>query len=207
MKHQKIIALDGDGVLVNYNAMFPVVYKKAFGKELPLQNPQAYHAVNAYGLTLPKGTQEHEEFFAHFGESEWESFPLIEGAKEACLALHSAGYKLVVVSSMPSQFREARERNLRNHGLPISEVHATGRVGTNNPKQEVIDQLQPVAFVDDLASNFRGLPPTVHKALVNHDQFDSPNRLMDLAIADTQHECLHSFATWWLSEEQHINRS
>ncbi|MCC5611147.1 hypothetical protein LC612_31430 [Nostoc sp. CHAB 5834] len=206
MKHQKIIALDGDGVLVHYNAIFPVVYKKAFGKELPQQIPGAYHAANEYGLAFTKGTQEHEEFFANFGEEEWESFPLIEGAKEACLQLQSAGYTLVVVTSMPLRFREARARNLQRHGLPISEVYATGRSNDDNPKKAVIDQLQPVAFVDDLAHNFRGLSPSVHKALVNHHQFDSPNRSLDLSIADSKHDCLHSFAQWWVSADRDLNQ-
>jgi len=38
-----IIALDCDGVLLNYSATFAQIYEKAFGKQLTLVSPKAHH--------------------------------------------------------------------------------------------------------------------------------------------------------------------
>lgn len=196
-----LIALDADGVLLNYNMAFPRVHEKAFGKPLPKVR-SAYHARNVYDLYLPKGTPGHDQFFAHFQDEDWEAMPALEGAVEACHELHDAGYRLVCVSSMPPEFADARRRNFRALGFPIEQLIAVGRHGEGNPKLEVIHELAPVAFVDDLASNFQGVHCGVHKALIEYGHFDSPNQELDPALADSQHGSLWHFAQWWLREQR-----
>lgn len=198
MKFSKpCIALDADGVLLNYNAAFPGVHQKAFGRPLP-QVRKAYHARNVYDLVLPKGTPEHDVFFAHFVEEDWRKMPALEGAVEACHALHDAGFRLVCVTSMPPEHAPARVHNFRELGFPIEDVIAVGRHGEGNPKLETIEMLSPMAFVDDLASNFEGLGAHVHKALIEYGHFDSPNLELDPALADSQHASVKQFADWWL---------
>jgi hypothetical protein len=198
---KRIFALDADGVLLNYNRAFPGVYQKAFGKPLELIRPDAYHATNAYGLTLAKGTPEYDQFYAHFGYEAWSTMPVYDGVVEACHALHQAGYTLVCVTSMPPEFEQARMENLRAHGLPFEQVIATGRYKGINPKLEVLQQLQPVAFADDLAHNFHGLDGSVHKGLIDYGNYDSPNRTLDLSVADSTHSSLLEFVTWWLANK------
>lgn len=195
---KKIFALDADGVLLNYKAAFPGVFRKAFGKPLPLVRPDAYHATTAYGLTLEPGTAEHDHFFSHFGVEDWSTMPLMPGVLEGCLALHDAGYELVCVTSMPTRFEAARLANFRLHGLPIARVVATGRYMGENPKLSHLQALGPVAFVDDLAYNFHGLGPEIHKALIDYGNFDSPNRGADVTMADTIHGSFVEFVYWWL---------
>lgn len=198
VKHPKIFALDADGVLLNYNAAYPGVYQKAFGKPLPLVRADAYHAGAAYGLTLEPGTVEHDQFFAHFDTDDWSNMPLLPGVREACWALHDAGYQLVCVTSMPTRFEAARLANFQRHKLPIERVIATGRYLGDNPKRSHIEELGPIVFVDDLAHNFLGLGPEVHKALIDYGRFDSPNQGPEAALADSRHGSFVEFAYWWL---------
>lgn len=195
---KKVLAFDADGVMLNYNEAYPGVYQKAFGKLLELVRPDAYHATNAYGLTLTPGTVEHDQFFAHFGEDAWSTMPLLPGVREACWLLHDAGYEIVCVTSMPTRFQEARRANFLLHELPIDRVIATGRYLGEHPKKAHIDELAPVAFVDDLAHNFIGIGPEVHKALIDYGNYDSPNLGQDLTVADSKHGTLLEFAHWWL---------
>jgi phosphoglycolate phosphatase-like HAD superfamily hydrolase len=195
---KKIFALDGDGVLLNYKAAFPGVFRSAFGQELRLIRPDAYHATTAYGLTLETGTTEHDQFYSHFGDEAWSTMPLLPGVLQACMALHDAGYELVCVTSMPTRFQAARLANFQLHGLPIYRVTATGRYMGENPKLSALLELQPVAFVDDLAYNFHGLDSNIHKALIDYGNFDSPNRGADVTMADTTHGSFVEFVYWWL---------
>lgn len=195
---KKILAFDADGVLLNYNAAFPRVHQKAFGTPCELVRPDAYHATNAYGLSFVEGSAEQAQFYAHFGQEEWSTMPLFPGVKEACQVLHEAGYEIVCVTSMPTRFADARRENFRLHGLPIERVIATGRYLGDNPKRSHIEELAPVAFVDDLAHNFIGLGPQVHKALIDYRNYDSPNLGRDLSMVDTTHGSLLEFAHWWL---------
>lgn len=195
---KKIFALDADGVLLNYKAAFPGVFLKAFGKALALVRPDAYHATTAYGLTLMPGTAEHDQFFAHFDVEAWSTMPLLPGVREACQALHEADYELVCVTSMPTRFEAARLANFRSHGLPIDRVVATGRYMGENPKRSHIEALGPVAFADDLAHNFLGLGPEIHKALIDYGNFDSPNRGADVSMVDSTHGSFVEFVHWWL---------
>ena len=47
-KNKPIIALDCDGVLLDYQTTFAQVYEKAFGKQLTLVSPTSYHVSRDY---------------------------------------------------------------------------------------------------------------------------------------------------------------
>lgn len=188
-----VVVLDCDGVLLNYNAAYPGVWKKAFNEPLPQINPHAYHAAAEYGAVF--ASQSHKErFYAAFDAEAWSTMPALPGALEACKILVEKGLHLVCVSSMPPEFANARQKNLYDLGFPIDTVIATGRVEGRNPKLEVLREIAPVAFADDLADNFYGIDWPMHKALIDYGQDDSPNRNLDLAIADTHHASLLDFA-------------
>ncbi len=193
-----IIALDADGVLVDYNSSYPPVWHRAFGIVLPKLRA-AYHAANAYGVQMVKGTPEYDKFMETFGDDDWRTMPALPGVPEACHALHDAGFSLVCVTSIPSRFAAARLDNLRALELPIDRVVAVGHSDTCNPKLQVLQELGAVAFADDLASNFEGVEPKTHKALIDYGHFDSPNLTLDTSLADSRHGSLLAFAKWWLA--------
>jgi FMN phosphatase YigB (HAD superfamily) len=46
MKKEKLIVLDCDGVLLNYNQTFGKIYEQYFNEPLTVTNSNAYHAEN-----------------------------------------------------------------------------------------------------------------------------------------------------------------
>ena len=61
-----------------------------------------------------------------------------------------------------------------------------------------MDELQPVAFVDDYLPYHRGIVAPVHKALILRATGGSPNVGPELASVDSQHADLRAFVGWWL---------
>lgn len=197
----KLIVLDGDGVIFDYRKAFPGVWKRAFGTDLAMVRPNAYHADAAYGITWESEAQM-QHFYSHFGEEAWSTMPLMTGADEACQLLADAGHKLVIVSSMNPAFGAARKKNCEAFGLPIEEVYAVRRSGAtdSNPKLAKLNELKPLALVDDLKANFEGLDG-IHRAFIHYGRFDCPSIGHTGAEADTTHGDLLAFAKYWLAAQ------
>ena len=199
----KILAIDGDGVLVDYRKAFPGVWKKAFGSDLQMLHENAYHATTAYGIHWESASQE-AHFYAHFDDEAWEAMPALEGALEACQSLVAAGYRLVCVTSMNPAYVEARRRNFRALSLPLEEVVAVHRNHCLNPKLEVLHRLRPLALVDDLADNFNGLDTGIHAAFIDYKRFDAPGREQGDVTANSVHGSLLEFSRFWLALEHKV---
>ena len=152
-----LIALDADGVLLNYNDMFGKVWNKATGATISCVEPRAYHATNYWGVEKPH--KEHP-FWDVFDKEGWNTMFAMEGAVEACQMLVNAGHKLVCVTSMPAHRQADRLANLKALGFPIDEVIATGHCEDRlrNPKKEAIERLGPDWFVDDELRKLKDLP-------------------------------------------------
>jgi hypothetical protein len=205
MNHKRI-AIDADGVLVDYNSVYPIVWKKAFGTDLQVIQPHCYHAKDQFGVDLSDPALK-TRFYDAFDADVWSSMPALPGAVEATHLLSQAGYELVCVTSMPSEFTEARQKNLIALGMPISRVFATGRDRSKdyiNPKKEVIDSLQPLYFLDDLLENFKHLSPGVHHGFIDYGKHNSPNEVLrSLQLHHTRHDSLLDFANWLLIKENY----
>ena len=199
MKNSKLIALDADGVLLNYNLAYATGWERAFGQRPVLHNPKAYWALGRWNLPTLQG-KELEHLRASFDEQFWSSVPALDGAVQACEKLVAAGYELVCVSALQPRFAQARQANLHALGFPIDKVIATSNQGFagRSPKAEAIDQLKPAAFVDDFLPYFEGVDGSVHKALVLREPEGSPNTGPDLKHMDSTHTNLAQFADWWL---------
>jgi len=196
---KKIIALDCDGVLIDYNAHYPTVWEAAFGEKLSVKNPGYHHAHNEYDCTFEDQEQK-SRFYSAFDGKQWENMPVISDAFDACNELVSMGYELVCVTSMPEEFLEFRERNLKLHNFPISKTYAVGRDRSRsvyNPKLEALLEINPVAFVDDYAANFINMEETkIHRALIYRNQPDSPSKNW-LHLANSTHTNLQDFVDFW----------
>jgi len=192
------IAIDADGVLLNYNAAYAVAWERAFGKFPDLQNPNAYWPIDRWRVEYLSGPRL-KHFRSQFDEAFWSSLPACEGAIDACIRLKSAGFDLVCVSAIDSRFQRARERNLCELGFPIQRVICTnGADGPISPKAHALVEIEPVAFVDDYLPFMRGIPAKTHAALIIRDPFRSPNIGYELQLSDSQHLNLAEFAEWWL---------
>ena len=189
-----VIALDADGVLLDYNVAYARAWQRAFGVHPQERDPQAYWAVDRWAVELLEG-ERLTHFSSCFDEAFWLSVPPMDGAIEACFALHDAGHTLVCVSALDERFGDARLRNLRAAGFPIETVVATGRQSAHqSPKVQAITALRPAAFVDDYLPYFVGIDPGVHTALVTRQPNGSPNTGDNLSAARSVHPDLGDFA-------------
>lgn len=195
-----VIALDGDGVLVDYHQAYRSAWAKAFGTVPAVRDPNAYWPLDRFEVRRLKG-DELEQFRRCFDYEYWSTIPALPGAVDACHALADAGYELVCVTAIQSHFQSARLQNLRDHGFPIERVVATSHTDSEiSPKAAALRELQPVAFVDDYLPYLRGIPREVHAALVLREPNGSPNVGEELSHAHSKHADLASFANWWLSQ-------
>jgi phosphoglycolate phosphatase-like HAD superfamily hydrolase len=194
-----VIALDADGVLLNYHHAYGHAWAKAFGELPAIRDPHAYWPMDRWDVRRLVG-DELAVFRKCFDRDYWASIPAIPGAVDACHALVATGYELVCVSAIEPCFQEARLQNLRDHGFPIERVVATANVAAGiSPKAVALQELQPAAFVDDYLPYLRGIPQSVHAALILREPNGSPNTGEDLAWAHSTHADLAGFAAWWLS--------
>ncbi len=194
-----LIALDADGVLLDFHLGYAGAWQRAFGARPRERDPHAYWPMDRWDVER-LDAERRLHFRRHFDDTFWSTVPVVAGAVEACHRLHDAGFVLVCVSALESTYQAARLRNLRRHGFPIERVVATGNAaGERSPKADAIERLAPQAFVDDYLPYFRGLPDEVHTALVLRAPNGSPNVGPELALARSVHDDLAAFATHWLA--------
>jgi phosphoglycolate phosphatase-like HAD superfamily hydrolase len=194
-----LIALDADGVLLDFHVGYAGAWQRAFGARPAERDPLAYWPMDRWQVErLDEARRLH--FRRHFDETFWTSVPAIEGAIDACQRLHEAGFDLVCVSALELEYEAARLRNLRDLGFPIERVVATGNAaGERSPKADAIAQLDPQAFVDDYLPYLRGVPRHIHTALILRAPNGSPNTGAEMALAHSVHDDLSGFAAHWLA--------
>jgi phosphoglycolate phosphatase-like HAD superfamily hydrolase len=194
----RIIALDADGVLLDYLEAYAEAWRRAFGARPAERDPLGYGPLDRWDV--PRLDAEgRAQFRAQFDEAFWSTVPALPGAVEACRRLRDAGFELVCVSALNSEFEAARLRNLQDHGFAIERVIAAPHAdGPRSPKADAIAELAPVAFVDDYLPYLRGIPEHVHSALVLRAPNGSPNAGPELALAKSVHQDLADFAGHWL---------
>ncbi len=196
--NKKTIALDADGVLLDYGAAYPRAWQRAFGVFPAEADPYAYWPIDRWGVERLTGDRL-AQFRRQFDEEFWSSMAAMDGALDAAHALHDAGYELICVSALEPAFARARLRNLRGLGFPIETVIATSAaVDERNPKAAAVSELAPVAFVDDFLPYLAGLPASVHTALLRSQATGSPNHGPGLQAVKSQHSNLAEFSRWWL---------
>ena len=196
---RRLIALDADGVLLDFHLGYASAWQRAFGKAPAERDPLAYWPMDRWHverLDPARRLQLRAAFDEHF----WTTVPAIAGAVEACHRLSDAGFDLICVSALELEFEAARLRNLRDLGFPIEHVIATGNAaGERSPKADAIAALQPIAFVDDYIPYMRGVPGHVHTALVLRAPNGSPNTGPDMVLAKSVHDDLAGFTDHWLA--------
>jgi hypothetical protein len=194
-----IIALDADGVFLDYHLAYRAAWSKAFGVEPALRDPLAYWPIDRWDVKWVEG-DDLTRFRDCFNHQFWSSIPPVAGAVEACHSLSNAGYELVCVSAIEARFQTARLQNLRDIGFPIERVFATSNAGTaGSPKADALRMLQPIAFVDDFLPYLCNIPSNIHAALILREPNGKPNAGNDLVWAQSQHADLVEFAAWWLA--------
>ena len=198
MSAKPTIAIDADGVLLDYGAAYPHAWERAFGTFPQELDPKAYWPLDRWQVERLIG-ERLDHFRRHFDESFWSSIPAMPGALDATNALHDAGHELVCVSALDPRYEQARLRNLRQLGFPIERVIAVPHVDVvGNPKAAALTELMPAAFVDDYLPYLASLPLRIHTALLRSHATGSPNHGRGLDAVRSLHYDLADFAKWWL---------
>lgn len=160
-----VILIDGDMVLLNFNQAIANAYEEKFKKKLKVADPKAFKAIKMFALdALPPEEQAFLKTVAQDPKF-WESMPAMEGAIAFAQEL-AERFELVVLTSMPVRFEEARMRNFQALGMPVSKVMAVARVNEDNPKKAIAQESGAVLFLDDLAPNFAGLNEVATKLVL-----------------------------------------
>lgn len=198
---KQIIAIDADGVMLDYNLAYARAWERTFGVHPVEINPDAYWATERWDVKQLTGA-DLVNFRSSFDEEFWTTVPMLEGVFEACDLLHKAGYELVCVTAIDDEHRDYRHQNLLGHGLPIDRVISVGNshhVAGQSPKATALAELKPVAFVDDYLPYFKGVDTSIHKALIMRTSSSKhPNQGEDLNTINTQHPNLLDFSKFWL---------
>lgn len=197
--NKPILALDCDGVLLDYNLAYAQAWARFSGQRPAERDPDAYWHFDRWDVQRIAG-----ERLAHlqlvFDEEFWSSIEPIAGAVDACNRLHDSGHELVCVTALEDTYAAARLRNLRAHGFPIERVLATGnQPGQQSPKAQAIHELRPVAFVDDYLPYLAGIVCGIHTALIMRGPNGSPNVGPGLDAVGSTHADLAGFGVWWLA--------
>lgn len=203
-KRSNKLALDADGVLLDYNKTAARVWEREFNVKLVPKDLGAYHFKNQYHGIDMEAPGHRERFRARFAREGWNSMDALPGVQEACELLVEHGFELHVVTSMPLEYEALRFENLKNLGLPITSVTGTGSHPYLNPKAQALAKLAPVAFVDDLLKNFQNVDG-VHLAYLHWDAHDSPNLHQPhlKSLIHSEHMDLLSFAQYWVREPEY----
>ncbi len=199
MARRPLIALDCDGVLLDFHLGYAGAWKRAFGTMPQERDPLAYWPMDRWNVE--RLAPEHRPTFrAAFDTHFWTTMPPLPGALDACNRLHDAGHELICITALDNEYEGARLTNLRRLGFPIERVVATGHSeGERSPKADAIESLDPAAFVDDYIVYMRGLPRHIHTALILRGPNGSPNVGPELALAKSVHDDLAGFADHWLA--------
>lgn len=208
MNHIKpIIALDCDGVLLDYNLAFARRWGQFTGTYPEEIDPLAYWHTERWNITRLTGERlVHWQSFLN-REEFWSTLPPLPGAVSACESLRENGYQLVCVTALQDRFAAARQKNLLDHGFHITTIYTAGNeVSQDGPKKKILHTLNPVAFVDDYLPYLEGLDESIHTALILREPNGSPNARPDFNSVKSRHKTLVDFATWWLSLEKNCRQ-
>lgn len=196
-----LIALDADGVLLDYHHAYAQAWSKAFGGTPTVLDPLAYWPKDRYGFAHLSGA-DLAHFRSFFDLDFWSTIPAMPGAIEACKSLARQGYDLVCLTAIKPEHRQARIENLQSLGFPIREViSAHGEPTVESPKARALRNLMPAAFVDDYLPYLRGAPDRIHCALIARSPHGTPNTGPEMSLARSIHGDLLEFSNYWIAKE------
>jgi hypothetical protein len=193
MKNSKIIALDCDGVLLDYGLAYGVAWNRAFGEAPILHNPNAYSPIDRWKVPMLSG-QALEQLRGAFDEVFWSSIPAIDGALEACQLLVDAGHELVCVTAISDLHQPARRRSQKRLGFDC-DVMQLREASRRNPKAFALNALIALPLWTTLRhiwSRRRNHPQSSYL----EDQTVAQT-WASVELANSTHGNLSDFAHWW----------
>lgn len=139
---RKIVALDGDGVLLDFDKAFQRHMEYKLGRKLPVLS-RSYDLGKRYGL-------DGFGFWSDLASDEvfWSSIPLLPHAKDLVYALEDIGFEVWVVTAIGENMRQSRAVSLSGL-VPKGRIICSGWSSYAMEKIEVLHDLDAVGFLDD----------------------------------------------------------
>ncbi len=181
----RIVALDVDGVLTDFDAHWRQCAERVLGR-IVAQVHEDHQLRTRYGLNR----QECDAVWRAYHDDEWSRLPLYVHAADLIYALEDLGCTIWAVTSIGVRHWESRARSL--HGLiPAKRILCVGHAASASEKADVLHYLDAVAFLDDHPANasravssvllsvlldrgYKGLEAPDHGVTVIDDPMDFP---------------------------------
>lgn len=197
----KIIALDCDGVLLDYIETYQKLYEEMFNVKITPANPRSFNVDKNLGIDWSGREDKQAEFYELFAEKGWKMMNPLPGAIDATKHMVDMGYEIIVVTSMPEEKALDRAMNLRNVGIPFKDVvacgsHSLAKDGVNL-KEKHLKKIKPEYFADDLLSNFHNVSHMTKCVFIdwsceNNDAWNTDKEDKKVTVFDT-HDSLFDF--------------
>lgn len=169
MLKNKTIALDTDGVLLDFMPAFDKAAAIVLGRPIIIQQDE-YNMDYYYLSKRISVTQEQVEEILEYMQTSrmYENLAALKGAKEGVKAIEEAGFNICIVTALPEQAKLMRRNNLRNVlGLEPQEIYC---VGMGMSKAEILKELKPDVFMDDRIEYLASAPFIYHLAWVDQKE-------------------------------------
>lgn len=181
----RIVALDVDGVLADFDAHWRQCAEQVLGRSVPQVN-EDHQLRTRYGLTR----QECDAVWRAYHADEWSRLPLYNHAADLIYALEDLGCQVWAVTSIDPRHESARVQSLAGL-IPAKRVVCVRHDAPAGEKADVLHRLGAVAFLDDHPANanaaigavllsalldrgYKGLEAPEHGVTVIDDPVDFP---------------------------------
>ncbi len=186
------IALDVDGVMVDFLPGFEKAFEKVLGRPA-IRVRNAWALEDAYNAT----SEEIEAVWQGIADMHiYRELAPLPGAIDALHLLQEEGYELHAVTAIQHRFEADRRDNLRALGFRSSFIHPVGDL----PKTPVLRQIQPLWFADDQVKHLHAAPFVPHRVWIHSTDEQFPEE-----AGEHTHEArsLLEFVEHWLDDEHH----
>lgn len=173
---QHVAALDGDGVVFNFDASFACVARDVLGRPVEKACP-SYELNLRYHMTVEERDRVWSAMEDH--PMGWSGLQLLPGALEAVTRLQKQGLEIHLVTGIRPNLAPKRLENLLKNGIGVTDIHCVGE--GNQSKASVLQSLAPVMFVDDRLHLLHEVPFVPDRVWIDHGD-DQAGHVVDESI-------------------------
>lgn len=187
MNKVKTIALDVDGVLLDFTKACDEYVKKNLGID-PIKKLDGFN-LNITSMQTRYGLSSDEEVLILLNKMVADGFykniPAFEGVKEAVDKIKSLGYKIVVITAIHDGAKDDRLENLEKFlNLIPDEIYC---VGMGKSKSQIIKEVHPDIFIDDRIKYLKGGDKVFHSVWVDQEESqDGDETLVNVHVKSLQ---------------------
>lgn len=165
----KKIALDVDGVLLNFTESFDKAAEIVLKRKLTIHRDEFLHDHYHLAKRIDVDIDTVENILQYMLDSKmYANFTPLPGVKEALKNIKDRGYEISIVTALPESAKEMRLENLQN-ALGFTPDRCFF-VGMGKSKEAALKELRPDIFVDDRIEYLANAPQVFHLVWCDQQQ-------------------------------------